>query len=780
MSRSGAPNYTLEDELKAWSKRGGKPSAYATYPSDSSGGSASSYRKLSRERPPFSSVSFPSRNAADGEDALSPSSSANPQGGSVKEDAASSEVSHSTALVGVQKNSLPNISEDSTGESFGSSRHDSGDNGATAGYHGESHEGSYSNAPASGPPGKWAENLDPTVYVPDKEEDMSDVSEISANPASSRESDVELDATYVEEVMNDSVSSEIPHFSRQEHSLSDPELKWNCPMDDAAYVRLRKSSSTKRDVVGTEGMPERWKYDAPLPGITSVSREDLAHRPLPSSSRSASAPPSSRVYEAQRSLSLYARAKPVKEPMKSRVMSSRPPSTRQTRRSFFRGSLDQSRSRSADIVRPKRSSSLGPGLKSFLSIRRSAGDSSSSLCSSSSQDSASARMRLVKKLFSKPERSNSSEVLPRRSSGNWRRNTGDHTFDSSRGSSSTLNEGSTNVFTRGSRHWIPRRMPNTEERARLCRDSTDDHATAEEIRFASKARESTRSLTKVTDLPWIDFKTKLYGRFSGPVNTQLRPHGDGSLILEGNPFLVFYGTWKNGNLVSPLLNEDEKKEREDAAARAPGKRSISAMSHSRTDLRDSLAGQARRVSDASLISDRVSPNISATNSSFCSLSETRRQPSGSSGSRAKAGRRKRRNPRRYKLGDVCRSPSDMIVHQSNTDAIDSVALLNKMDQAFLKRSSGVWTCAVVAERSLQPKLKGVKNQWFTSDEIKDLPDNVEMEESLLFVIDEDGATKIVKRKRWGRFVRRMANKDASRPPKHGRALEDSSCYQSEC
>lgn len=92
-------------------------------------------------------------------------------------------------------------------------------------------------------------------------------------------------------------------------------------------------------------------------------------------------------------------------------------------------------------------------------------------------------------------------------------------------------------------------------------------------------------------------------------------------------------------------------------------------------------------------------------------------------------------------------------------------------------------CAVLAERSLQPQLKGIKNHWFTPEEIEDLPNNVEMEESLLFVIDEDGATKIVKRKHWGRFVRRMANKDASKLTKHGRAfreLEDSSCCQSDC
>ncbi|EJK65496.1 hypothetical protein THAOC_13629 [Thalassiosira oceanica] len=804
MSKNGAPT-SLKDELKAWSKRGGKPSTYtraahSSVASESSGGSASSYlssRKVRRKRPPFSSVSF-SRNAADGEGPLSSSSSANPQGGSVQEDAGTtSEVSHVNAQVVV----LPNISEDATREASDSSDQHSRDNGATAGDHSESQEKSYIDASASGRAEKGAENLDPTVYVPDKGEDLSDVSEISANPASSRESNVGLDATneqedLVADVMDDSVSSEKAQCSRQERSLPDP-------MDDHAYVRgSRKSSSTKRDVCGTvyTGMPERWEYDAPrhsLPGVDLAMREDLAHRPLPSIANRSVSAPSSRVHsqglaqsysprrEAPRSLSLYARAKPTKEPMKSRVQSARPPSTRQTSKSFFRGSLN--RSRSADIDRRGRSSSRGSErsnsrLKSLLSRRRNAGDCSSSQCSSGSQDSTSARMRLVKKLFSKPnkiKRSESSEALLRISSNNWRRNSGDLTFDSSRVSSSTWDEGSMNVFT-GGRDGISRRMPNAEDHARLYRDLADDRATAEEIRFASKARENT--LTKVVDLPWVDFKTKLHGRFSGPVDARLRPHGDGSLILQGNPFLVFYGTWRDGNLVSPLLNEDEKKEREVAAARGSAKRPISVMPHSRTDLPNSLGGRARRTSDASL-SDRSSSKIPASNSSFCSLSDTRRQPSGSSGSRATAGRRKKRNPRLYKLGEVCRSPSDMIIYRSNRDAINSASLLDKMDQAFLKRSTGLWTCAVLAERSLQPQLKGIKNHWFTSDEIEDLPNNVEMEESLLFVIDEDGATKIVKRKHWGRFVRRMANKDASKLTKHGRAfreLEDSSCCQSDC
>ena len=60
------------------------------------------------------------------------------------------------------------------------------------------------------------------------------------------------------------------------------------------------------------------------------------------------------------------------------------------------------------------------------------------------------------------------------------------------------------------------------------------------------------------------------------------------------------------------------------------------------------------------------------------------------------------------------------------------------------------TCCVLAERALQPKSA---SRWYTKDEID--KETTELEESMLFVIDEDGATKIVKRRHWGAFVRRM-------------------------
>lgn len=110
---------------------------------------------------------------------------------------------------------------------------------------------------------------------------------------------------------------------------------------------------------------------------------------------------------------------------------------------------------------------------------------------------------------------------------------------------------------------------------------------------------------------------------------------------------------------------------------------------------------------------------------------------------------------KYNLGDIARTPRDMVIHKSDVDAIHSASLLKKYEQAFLKRSNGLWTAAVLADRSLQP-IKTKKHQaayWHSEWEIDSA--NMELEDCMLFVINGDGATKIVQRRHWGRFVRRM-------------------------
>jgi hypothetical protein len=42
------------------------------------------------------------------------------------------------------------------------------------------------------------------------------------------------------------------------------------------------------------------------------------------------------------------------------------------------------------------------------------------------------------------------------------------------------------------------------------------------------------------------------------------------------------------------------------------------------------------------------------------------------------------------LGEVARSPSHMVIYRSKEKAIQSASRLNKYDQAFIKRSNGLW------------------------------------------------------------------------------------------
>ena len=85
----------------------------------------------------------------------------------------------------------------------------------------------------------------------------------------------------------------------------------------------------------------------------------------------------------------------------------------------------------------------------------------------------------------------------------------------------------------------------------------------------------------------------------------------------------------------------------------------------------------------------------------------------------------------YALGDVLRSPYHMIIEPTVERAIASVGLLKPHDFAFLKRSDGSYTYAVLASRS-----------W---------DDNGE--ELLTFVVSGDGATKTAREGRWPECVR---------------------------
>jgi len=120
---------------------------------------------------------------------------------------------------------------------------------------------------------------------------------------------------------------------------------------------------------------------------------------------------------------------------------------------------------------------------------------------------------------------------------------------------------------------------------------------------------------------------------------------------------------------------------------------------------------------------------------------------------------RRRHPKKYVLGDVARTPRDMVIHRSKNKANKCVSSLRKNDQVFLKRSNGLWTCAVIAERALQPT-DGENSRWYAKHEIDQ--ETMELEESMLFATNENGATKVLRKKHWGRFVRPMQMDDGNK------------------
>ncbi len=84
--------------------------------------------------------------------------------------------------------------------------------------------------------------------------------------------------------------------------------------------------------------------------------------------------------------------------------------------------------------------------------------------------------------------------------------------------------------------------------------------------------------------------------------------------------------------------------------------------------------------------------------------------------------------RKLELGDIA-LPAE-IQDMSLQAARDAAASLPVHSFAFVLRSNGVWTYAIVADR---PVLQGP-------------------EASIRFVLNKGGSTKIVKRKYWGRYI----------------------------
>jgi len=90
----------------------------------------------------------------------------------------------------------------------------------------------------------------------------------------------------------------------------------------------------------------------------------------------------------------------------------------------------------------------------------------------------------------------------------------------------------------------------------------------------------------------------------------------------------------------------------------------------------------------------------------------------------------------YQLGQTVRSTSHIKIPTSSQNAMQQVSTLMKYDFAFIKRSNGLYSYAILAYRSNNDK-KG---------------------ESLTFVMDDKGCTKMIRKKYWCEYIR-LVNTD---------------------
>ncbi len=278
----------------------------------------------------------------------------------------------------------------------------------------------------------------------------------------------------------------------------------------------------------------------------------------------------------------------------------------------------------------------------------------------------------------------------------------------------------------------------------------------------SHARVEGDATTKVLDLPWrydgkggsLNGKStadqKYVGLYSGPVNEVLQPHGKGKLVLKGNNSEVFYGTWEEGRLVSPLTDEEEPVTDDED--------DVSDVS-SESDEKPTQTGISAALNNCSPQSASIKYAINRHYSNSRLSVENIVQRESAALRRARAKTLRKSKPKlipKYSIGDPCRTPQDMIICRSKEAALESADLLKKWDGAFVKRSCGVWTYAVLIERALQPMdVMKRRLEYLYWKSVWEVDPRCEMEDSMLFAIDGDGGTKIIPKHAWAKYVRRI-------------------------
>lgn len=93
----------------------------------------------------------------------------------------------------------------------------------------------------------------------------------------------------------------------------------------------------------------------------------------------------------------------------------------------------------------------------------------------------------------------------------------------------------------------------------------------------------------------------------------------------------------------------------------------------------------------------------------------------------------------YTLGETARSSSHMIIETCPQVALQNVSLLKNYEFAFVKRSDRSWTYSILARRS---------------------QDSSDDEESMMFLLNKEGETKVVEKEKWARNIRCLAVDDS--------------------
>lgn len=201
--------------------------------------------------------------------------------------------------------------------------------------------------------------------------------------------------------------------------------------------------------------------------------------------------------------------------------------------------------------------------------------------------------------------------------------------------------------------------------------------------------------TRIISLPWRvnDGSRDIDGRYTGDINLSFQPHGRGILRFDDGMSNIT-GQWINGEIAKPTHNSDEQR-----------------MTYRRSKTVPESLDQDTRCEHV-----KISPG-QEIDTAQCASSAA---PSTTSLAHLN-----------YVLGDVVKSDHHMIVPASETEALSHGSSLNALDFAFVLRSNGSWTYAIVAERLFHEDLGLV----------------------LRFVLEKKGTTKTIRRKYWQKGVR---------------------------